>query len=74
MLHPDALGKPGAGIHFHVCGIAVVDLALTFVAAWFLARWRGWPVWATFAVLFAVGTLVHLVVGVRTTVTKALTQ
>ena len=53
----NALGEPGKGIHFHVCGIAVMDVAFTALAA--------------FIVLMVVGTIVHYMLGVRTTITKA---
>jgi hypothetical protein len=74
MIRPDALGTPGQGIHFHVLGIAVVDLLATLLAAYLLATWRGWSVWGTFLVLVLVGTLVHAAVGVRTTLTLTLTK
>lgn len=70
MLDPNALGRPREGIHFHVFGIAIVDLVLTFVAAYFLARWRGWSVWLTFAALMLLGLVVHRIVGVDTTLTR----
>lgn len=70
-MNPDALGTPGQGIHFHVLGIAIVDLLLTFLAAWAVARWRGWSVAWTFAAFMVLGLVVHWLVGVRTTLTVA---
>ena len=70
-MDPDVLGKPGQGVHFHVLGIAVVDLFLTLLAAYFIARWRGCPFWATAVCLVGLGTLVHRAVGVRSTLTVA---
>lgn len=69
-MDPDALGKPGEGIHFHVCGIAIVDLGLTALAAWGLARWLDVSAWWMFAFLMVVGLLVHHAIGVRTKLTK----
>jgi uncharacterized membrane-anchored protein len=69
-MHPDALGRPGEGVHFHVGGVAIVDLGLTAVAAWALARWWGVSFWAVFAGLMALGLAVHRWVGVRTRLTK----
>lgn len=70
-MQPDALGKPGEGVHFHVMGVAVVDLALTALAAWALAKWRDWSFAWTFAAAMLLGLVVHAAVGVRTTLTKA---
>lgn len=70
-MDPNALGTPGRGIHFHVFGIAIVDLALTFLAAWAIARWRRWSVAWTFAAFMVLGLLVHWLVGVKTTLTNA---
>ena len=70
-MNPDALGKPGEGVHFHIMGIAVVDLALTIAAAYALARWQKWSFVWTFVALMVLGVLVHAAIGVRTTLTKA---
>lgn len=62
----DVLGRPGEGVHFHVAGVAVVDLAATAAAAWWLARRRGWSPAVVFLVLVAVGEAAHVAAGVRT--------
>lgn len=78
----DLLGKPGEGVHFHLFGIAIVDVVLTVVGALLLdaaCRWaRGeWgSFWATaplwFAGLFALGEVLHIAIGVDTTVARLL--
>lgn len=69
-MRPDALGKPGEGAHFHVAGVAVVDLGLTALAAWWLSRALRTGFAATFALAMLAGLLVHRWVGVRTTLTR----
>lgn len=71
--YADALGRPGEGAHFHVCGIAVVDVALTLAAAWALWRWSGKGTFVAWALgAFALGVAAHRAFGVRTTVDRAL--
>ena len=69
-MDPDALGKPGEGIHFHVFGIAIVDLVMTIAAAYAVARWQQWSFWWTLVAFMVLGLLVHATIGVRTTLTR----
>ncbi len=67
------LGKPGKGAHFHVLGIAVVDLALTVGAVLLFAWWRKWDWKVTlfaFIVVMVLAILVHRLFCVNTTITK----
>ena len=65
-----ALGVPGRGVHFHVFGIAIVDVALTIAAAVAVARWRGWSVaWCLVGAACA-GIVAHRAACVRTTVDR----
>lgn len=68
----DALGVPGEGLHFHVMGVAVVDVAATLAAAWLATRWLGGPFWAWAVGAFALGAIAHRVFCVRTTLDRAL--
>jgi succinate dehydrogenase hydrophobic anchor subunit len=69
----DIFGEPGTGIHsFRIANIAVVDTAMTVIAAWFLARWIHQPFLLVLLVLFIIGELVHVALGVDTTVKKAI--
>lgn len=71
-MNSDILGKPGEGIHFHVFGVAIVDVALTVVAAWALSSWTRTSLFAWTVALFAIGIVAHRVFGVKTTVDKAI--
>jgi len=55
-------------------GIAAADLILTVAAAVILAVVYSWSIWCTFLVLFAIGTVLHLVFSVRTAFVVALTN
>lgn len=35
--YKDIFGQVGKGVHFHIAGIAVVDTALTILAAWVIS-------------------------------------
>lgn len=64
-------GREGEGAHaYRVANIAVVDLALTVVGAWLLARWMARPFWLVFAAVMVIGVLVHRMFCVETTLTK----
>jgi hypothetical protein len=67
----DALGRPKEGVHsLRIFDIAVVDVVLTVVAAWCIARYMDVPLWKPTIGLFALGIVAHRAVGVRTTVDK----
>jgi hypothetical protein len=61
-------------IHFHVFGVAIVDVAATVVGAWWLARKLKWPFWIVLLQLLLLGTLMHLWFQVPTPWTKWLTR
>uniref|UniRef100_A0A6C0EKI7 Uncharacterized protein n=1 Tax=viral metagenome TaxID=1070528 RepID=A0A6C0EKI7_9ZZZZ len=68
----NALGKPGKGAHFHVLGIAIVDLLLTIALAfgiYFLAKKR-WNFWIILLSLLVLAILVHRLFCVNTTINK----
>ena len=75
----DILGKPGEGIHFHVGGVAIIDVIATIVVGGFL----GYKVAQHYKIesltpcvllgmiaLFVVGEFLHLVIGVDTTIAR----
>lgn len=68
----NSLGKPGEGVHFHVAGIAIVDLALTLLAAWGLSKAFAQPFWVWAVGLLTAGVVAHRAFCVRTTVDRAL--
>ena len=73
----DILGKPSQGIHFHVPtgpnGIAVMDLLMTVLLVIALAWWFGWN-WKVsglvLAFLLTLAEVLHLLIGVDTTVAR----
>jgi hypothetical protein len=65
-------GEPGKGIHTHVCGVAIADVAMTGAAAVFIARLTNKSVPVVFAALIALGIGVHAVFGVPTALNKQL--
>lgn len=69
----DALGKPGKGIHFHVLGIAIMDLLMTIGVVLLLAWWQKWNWKVTlfaFVVVMVITILVHRLFCVNTTINK----
>jgi hypothetical protein len=71
-MNPDALGKPGQGIHTHVGGIAIFDTVATIGGGYLIAKRMEWDPAKTILGLFVFGEIVHWYVGVETTVTKSL--
>ena len=70
--YKNALGVPGLGVHAHVAGIAVFDVAATLLAAWGLSRKFHVAYWKAAAGLFAAGIVLHRLFCVRTTVDRLL--
>lgn len=77
----DVLGKPGEGIHFHVGGVAIVDVIATIVVGAFFG-WKCWQRWGVGSfvpyvilgtvALFCVGEALHLLIGVDTTIARTI--
>ena len=36
--YKNILGKPGKGLHFHIFGLAIIDILLTFLSAWIIQK------------------------------------
>lgn len=57
-------GDPGTGGHTHILGVALLDVVLTFLAAWLLAWWLGantlLGVSSSFVILLCVSVFVHM--------------
>ena len=71
--YKDIFGKPGTGAHsYRVGGIAVVDLGLTVLAAFLIARYLKTNFLVILAILLLLGILLHRMFCVRTTVDKML--
>jgi hypothetical protein len=68
-----ALGSPGKGIHsYRLFGVAIADVIMTLVAAFFISSSTGYPLLWTSIGLFAVGIGLHRLFCVKTTIDKAL--
>ena len=63
---------PGEGFHFHVFGIAIMDVIGTVVAGVALAYYMKWSILLTLFVLFGLGIILHRLFHVRSTVDKLL--
>jgi len=69
--YKDIFGKPNEGVHsYRFLGIAVVDLALTIIGAFIISLISGYSFWKTLIALLIIGTIIHILFCVDTTVTK----
>lgn len=69
MLLKDILGKPGKGIHFHIYGIAIMDVLATIILGYRV--WKNMPYALFYTIwLFMIGEILHLIIGVNTTIIK----
>jgi hypothetical protein len=67
--YKNVLGVSGQGIHsYRLFGIAIVDLIMTIIGAYFLARWFRWPFLRTFIYLFILGEFLHYIFCVPSTI------
>ena len=71
-LYKNSLGIPGKGIHFHVFGIAIMDVLMTIIGAGILSYIFKWNFLITLIVLFLSGIILHRLFCVRTTIDKLL--
>ena len=71
--YKNILGVPGKGAHsFKIFNISIVDVLLTFVAAYIISfLFRFSFLWTTI-VLFLLGIFLHRIFCVRTTIDKLL--
>jgi hypothetical protein len=65
-------GIPGEGIHFHVFGIAIIDVIGTIIGAWAISRWFKLPLGYTIFAMFILGIIVHKIFCVKTTLNTLL--
>lgn len=66
--YKDILGIPGKGIHTHVFGIAIADVVMTFIGAFFISRLTKISLMYTTIALFLFGIFLHRLFCVRTVV------
>ena len=65
-------GEPGKGIHTHVYGVAIADVAMTAGAAIIIGKATNKSIPAVFVGLMALGVVAHWYFGVPTTLNKKL--
>lgn len=70
--YKDILGIPGKGIHTHVAGIALADVIMTIVLAFFISRITKASLVYTTILLFLLGIFLHRLFCVRTVLDKVL--
>ena len=69
--YKDLIGKPNTGIHkYRLFDIAVMDVVITFFAAWLFAYIMKWNAPRTILSVFIIGIISHRIFCVRTTVDK----
>ena len=67
------LGKPGKGVHsIRIFNLAIVDIILTFIGAYFISRFLKKDYWITLLLFFISGIILHRIFCVRTTIDKLL--
>jgi len=71
--YSDILGEPGKGVHsIRVFDIAIVDVILTFVGAYFISRFLKKDYWTVLILFFISGIILHRLFCVKTTIDKFL--
>ena len=72
--YKDSLGISGKGIHsYRVFDIAIVDLMMTIIASYLIARIFHFSFLWTFIVIFIIGEILHYIFCVPTTVIRFIT-
>lgn len=72
--YKNALGIPGQGVHFHVFGIAIMDVIMTIFGGALLAYLFKLNYLWTIIIFFLLGIALHRLFCVKTTLDKALFQ
>jgi hypothetical protein len=71
--YKNALGEPGKGIHsYRLGGIAIADVIMTIIGAYFISLAFRWNFVYTLIGLFILGIILHHIFCVRTTIDKLL--
>jgi hypothetical protein len=69
----DIFGVPNTGVHkYRLFGFAILDVAATVILGIIIANWMKTPLWATLAILFILGIVIHRLFCVRTAVDRML--
>jgi hypothetical protein len=65
-------GIPGQGFHFHVFGIAIMDVLGTILGAWIISKWFSLHLGYTILGMFILGIIVHKLFCVKSTLNTLL--
>lgn len=68
--YKDSLGVPGEGVHFHVFGIAIVDVIMTIFGAFLLSYLFNESFVYLLIALFILSVFFHFIFCVDTTIMK----
>jgi len=69
--YKNIFGEPGKGVHsYRIMNIAIVDLLLTIIAAYFIGRYFKITFVKSFIYLFILSIILHFLFCVNTTITK----
>ena len=69
--YKDMFGKPGTGVHaYRLFGIAIVDLLMTLVFAWFLSLYTDLTFLGASLFMVVLGIIIHRVFCVDTALNK----
>ena len=62
---------PNVGIHsYRFANVAIIDVLMTILAAYFISLWVHQPFWLTLVIFFTLGVIAHHLFCVRTQVDK----
>lgn len=71
--YKNSLGEPNKGIHsYRLFGVAIVDVAMTLIAAFIISKIWKFSFFYTSLFLFTLGIVLHRLFCVRTTIDKLL--
>ena len=71
--YKDIFGKPNEGVHsYRVFNIAIIDTVLTIILGYFISKYFKIKLLYVLVGLFILGTVIHKIFCVKTTLTKLL--
>mgnify|MGYP001594651001 CR=1 FL=1 len=68
--YKNIFGKPKEGVHFHVFGIAIVDLSLTVLLAYLISRYKKINFLIVLTICMLVAIIIHYIFCVKTSINK----
>jgi hypothetical protein len=72
MLKTKTKTETGKGIHFHVFGLAIIDILFTILAAMLTSKYTRTPLIITLPLWFLMGITAHRAFRIRTPIDKFL--